>query len=100
MDSYLAISMVANDPDMTERLRAAVTQQVTLGTVPRMASSNPVTWVTVNRYLWASSPGWGEKWDYALLSHESDPEYKPGRDPAVITDADILAAVQAIGAPT
>jgi hypothetical protein len=96
-DSYVAISRIANDYWMRERMTACATQQAHLGTV---AMDDPQAWVIDNRYIWASSPGWGEKWDYTLATHPDDPDYEPGKDPAVITDADILATVQALGPPT
>jgi hypothetical protein len=104
-DSYLAISMIANDEYMIERMRSAATQQAELGNAPEI-SNDPINqgayaaiaWVENNRYLWASSPSWGEKWDYALAAHPEDPDYEPGRDSAVITDDDILATVQALAA--
>jgi hypothetical protein len=52
--------------------------------------------VDVNRYLWASSPGWGAAWDSALASHPDDDAYQPGRDPSVITDGMLLSTVQAL----
>src|SRR4051812_18270075 len=100
-DAYLAISEVANDLFMAERMNAAVTQQQHLGSIDlgKYESSpyNLTAWVYDYRYLWASSPGWGEKWTYALNSHLDDPDYQPGRDEAVITDGDILATVQKLG---
>jgi hypothetical protein len=93
-DSYLAISQIANDGQMQERLRSCATQQAHLGNV---TVDDPLAWVMDNRYLWASSPGWGEKWDFARQTHWDDPSYQPGHDPAVITDADILATVQGLG---
>lgn len=96
MDSYLAISQIANDENMTERMRAGATQQVYLGNAPAI-SGYPPEWVNQNRYVWAASPGWGAAWDSALAAHPDDPEYEPGADPAVITDGMILSTVQALG---
>jgi hypothetical protein len=96
-DSYMAISMVANDLYMRERVTAAATQQAHLGNAP--AITDPQVWVAENRYVWASSPSWGAKWDYARQTHWDDPDYQPGRDPGVITDADILSTVQELGNP-
>ena len=101
-DSYLSISTIANDEWMTERMRACATQQVSLGNAPEIANdpiNQPDTWAAINwvdqnRYLWASSPGWGAAWDYAVAAHPDDDTYQPGRDPAVITDAMLLSAVQ------
>lgn len=88
-DAYLAISQIANDPPMNNRVMACAAQQQNLG-----ASIDSSTWTWENRFLWAASPSWGEKWDYALASHAADQSYQPGADPAVITDADILSTVQ------
>jgi hypothetical protein len=94
-DEYLAIAAVASDQWMLERMRACATQQEHLGAVT--FDTNPSIWVDQNRYVWASSPGWGEKWQSALASHPDDPDYEPGKDMAVITDSDILTTVQALG---
>jgi hypothetical protein len=94
-DSYFAISEIAGSASMMERMRAAATQQAQLGGAPLIR--DPIGWVDANRYIWASSPTWGEKWDSALAGHPADPDYDPGADAAVITDADILSTVQALG---
>jgi hypothetical protein len=96
-DAYLAISEIANDPPMTERMYAATTQQSHLGSV-NTGTYTAITWVDVNRYVWASSPGWGAAWESALAGHPDEPDYEPGKDPAVITDGMILATVQALAA--
>jgi len=95
-DSYVAISQIANDYWMQERVKACATQQVHLGNI---AVDDPIAWTTDNRYIWASSPMWGDKWDYALATHPDDPNYEPGKDDTVITDADVLATVQALAPP-
>jgi hypothetical protein len=92
-DSYLSIAQMASDASMNERVRACATQQNHLGSI---SVDDPLQWTSANAYLWASSPSWGEKWDYALAGHPDDPSYAPGADAAVITDADILATVQAL----
>lgn len=98
-DAYLAIADIANDQYMTERLRACATQEARLDNGITIA--DPIAWVYENRYVWAASPGWGEKWHSAYVSHPDDDNYEPGKDMAVITDGDILATVQSLtGAPT
>jgi hypothetical protein len=94
-DSLLAIAQIAADGFMVERLNACASQQAHLGTIP----VDPLPWVHDNRYVWASSPTWGEKWDYAKATHADNPVYSPGSDVAVITDADILTTVQTLAAP-
>jgi len=93
-DSFVAIAEIAADAWMGERMRACASQQSHLNGIP----PDPIQWVSDLRYIWASSPTWGEKWDYAKATHPDDPEYQPGRDSAVITDADILTAVQTLAA--
>lgn len=95
-DPYLAISAIANDGYMQERVRACAVQQTHLGNV---SFPDPVAWVQENRYVWAASPGWADSWDYALQTNWNDPVYQPGHDATVITDAQILATIQALGAP-
>lgn len=103
-DSYLSIAAIAGDEFMTERMNAATTQQWYLGNINLGANGNNpynvTQWVYGNRYVWASSPGWGAAWDSALASHSDDPTYEPGKDPAVITDGMILATVQQLGGPS
>lgn len=105
-DSYKSIAVIANDEHIKERMRACATQQAHLGNAP-IISNDPVNkpdtwaainWVEQNRYLWAASPSWGEKWASALVSHAGETDYQPGNDEAVITDADILAVVQSLTA--
>jgi hypothetical protein len=99
-DSYLSIAAIATDEFMTERMYACVSQQQHLGNIdvnmPNVAVPfSAQEWVNQNRYVWASSPSWGEKWSSALAS--DNPE--PGKDESVITDADILSTVQALLEP-
>lgn len=90
-DAYMAIARIAGDASMNDRVHACAAQQQELG-----VDINSDTWAWENRWRWASSPSWGEKWDYALASHPGDLAYQPGADAAVITDEDILATVQSL----
>jgi hypothetical protein len=94
-DPYLAIAAIAQDQYMNQRMQACVTQEAYQGHIPLGVNDAP-QWVTANAYVWASSPSWGAKWASALALHESEPEYEPGKDEAVITDGDILSTVQAL----
>jgi hypothetical protein len=58
-DAYLAISEIATDDNMVERLRASATQQSYLGSASQI--TDPLTWVDLNRYVWASSPRLGRR---------------------------------------
>lgn len=90
-DAYLTISEIATDQNMVERVTACAAQQQFQGAPIDYAPH----WAVEQRYAWASSPTWGEKWDYAKATHET-PNYEPGADAAVITDADILSTVQTL----
>jgi hypothetical protein len=94
-DPYLAIADIAQDQYMNKRLRACVTQEAYQGHIPLSVDDAP-QWVATNAYVWASSPSWGAKWESALISHPDDATYEPGKDAAVITDADVLSTVQAL----
>lgn len=103
-DSYLSIAAIANNEFMTERMNAAATQQQHLGDAvfSEQLGEPPfsaLSWVVNFRYVWASSPGWGAAWDYALNSHTGETDYEPGKDPGVITDGMILSAIQELAPP-
>ena len=83
-DSYLAISAIANDAYMQERVRACFAQQTDDVDVVK------TVWDT--RYDWAAAPGWGAAWESALAANVEE----PGKDPGVITDEMILSQVQAM----
>jgi hypothetical protein len=75
-DSYLSISAIAGDNTMHERMMAATTQQTYLGNA-QLVQPNVFAWVDSNRYVWASSPGWGAAWDSALAGPPDDSAYEP-----------------------
>jgi hypothetical protein len=52
---------------------------------------HPTAWADQNQWQIAAAPGFADQYQYALESGVPN----PGDDPAVITDAQVLAAVQA-----
>lgn len=82
-DTYWGINLVAHDSALQARVTACAAQQ---------GEVSPVDWAAANQFRWASQPTWAEKYEYALATMVIE----PGKDPAVITDGDILAAVQAL----
>jgi hypothetical protein len=94
-DPYLAIAAIASDQYMNERLRACVTQEASEGSIP-LGVNDAASWVSQNAYVWAASPGWGAAWESALVANAGDDAYEPGKDEAVITDEQILSAVQSL----
>ena len=83
---YYDVSLLAGDNDFIQRTRACAATE---------GETDPVGWV--NDHIWelAGTPGFGEKYSYAIDTGVEN----PGRNESVITDGDILAAVQAIRAP-
>jgi len=85
---YLTQSAIHSNVAMFNRMaQAAATEDYT----------TPDVWASVHARTWAASPGWDAAWESALVAHEADPDYDPGTDEAVITDAMILSETQAIG---
>lgn len=85
MSQLLAQASLASDPDFLARALAAAARQ------------QPVadTWAYTHAHRLAASPGFAEKYEYALAAGTEH----PGGDEAVIPDADVLAAVAAILTP-
>lgn len=82
--SYWDVSIMAGDSDLTARETAcAATENV---------AADPAQWVYDHRWQLAGQPGWSDAWASAVASGNE----RPGRDEAVITDGQILAAVQAV----
>lgn len=81
--SYYDISLLAADNDFIMRTRACVATE---------GEPDPIAWT--NEHIWnmAGTPGFGDKYSYALATGVEN----PGRNESVISDGDILAAVQAI----
>ena len=88
--SYLNQDEIASDAYMLARVAQCAAEQ---------GENDPDAWAHQNRRQWAAAPGWDEAWAYAQQTHppvEGEPPYEPGADEAVITDAMILAQVQAM----
>lgn len=80
--SYFTQSKMAQDYGLIMRIAAcAASEDVSL---------NPTSWADTHRQRLVASPGWDTKYESAIASGVE----APGEDEAVITDADILAAVQ------
>jgi hypothetical protein len=79
--------MLAQDGDFINRVSACAAVEV-----PH--TYQPVQWTRDHIWWVAASPGFADAYEYAL--NVDPPVERPGNDPAVITDAQILASVQAI----
>lgn len=80
---YSDVSLLAQDTDFIQRTRACVSQE---------GEADPVSWSNQHNWQMAGTPGFGDKYASAIAG---DVE-RPGWDPSVISDAEILSAVQAI----
>lgn len=81
--AYEDVSKLAHDGNLRERLIAAAA----LEGIP-----DPEQWVAQRRWEIAAQPGWADAYATAVETHIDLPGLRPG----VITDAQILAAVQAL----
>lgn len=88
--TYQNIANIAQDGLIQRRVLACAFEQ---------KIDNPLQWVADHQWMLAAQPGWADKWASALQNHAAEPDYQPGSDEAVITDADILAAVQTLNTP-
>jgi hypothetical protein len=83
---YFDIAQMSDDADLQGRVRACAAQEIT---------TDPYQWTAANMLEVCAAPGWDQAWASALAAGNET----PGRDPAVITDGQILSAVQAQAAP-
>jgi len=84
---YWDQSLLSNDDDFIQRVAACAAVEVTL---PDFMS--PLGWANENIWLVAAAPGFADAYSSAIAGNVPT----PGRDPSVISDAQILAAVQAL----
>lgn len=82
--AYADIADMTKDHALIDRLTACVAVED--------RSPDPVEWTYARLWHLCSSPGWAEAYSYALATGASN----PGRAEAVISDAMILAAIQAV----
>lgn len=83
--TYLAVARMAADDDLLARVTACVARE---------GDRDPELWTQRNKWAIAAQPSWDEAWDYATNLDPARTDI--GRDPAVITDGQILSAVQSI----
>ena len=79
-------SQLTQDPDFAARCVACAAGE---------GFDSPDQWQWAHRFDLAATPGFADAYSSALASSVPN----PGRDPAVISDAQILSAVQSIGSP-
>jgi len=79
---YWEQSMLSRDPDFRDRVAASAAVET--------SEYDPPTWAMENVWAIAAAPGFADAYSSALAADVPN----PGRDPAVISDAQILSAVQ------
>jgi hypothetical protein len=84
--SYSSIVDMANSASLIGRVTACAAQE---------GIDNPETWTRSNVWKICSSPGWAAAWQFATDNYQvnANPDYGARTD--VISDSDVLAAVQA-----
>ena len=84
--AYSDIALLSSDNDFIMRTRAAVAVE---------GEPDPVQWSMDHQWQMAAIPGFGDQYASALAAGI----VRPGNDPAVITDPQILSAVQSLNTP-
>jgi hypothetical protein len=82
--SYSSQAALSGDGDFINRVSAAAAVEVPQPT-------HPVTWARDHIWRIAAAPGFADAYESAIVAEVE----RPGNDPAVISDAQILSAVQA-----
>ena len=81
--AYSDVALLSADNDFIARTRAAVAQE---------GEADPVQWSNDHQWQMAGMPGFGDAYSSALVSGV----VRPGNDQGVISDPQILAAVQSL----
>jgi hypothetical protein len=84
--AYSDQALLSMDADFQQRLAAAGAVEIDL------AGTHPMTWASDVQWEIAAAPGFADAYASALAAGVP----RPGWDPAVISDAQILSAVQAL----
>jgi len=87
--AYSDIAALQQDPDFSRRTQACYAEETL-----NEGAQDPASWQSINSWAMASQPGFGAAYASALAADPPNP--RPGNDPAVITDAMILGAVQSL----
>lgn len=87
--SYTSIIEIHQSGSLMSRITACAAME---------GIENPQDWVMARMWMFAAQPGWAEDWDYARDTYTLEKNPDTGVRPDVISDTDILAAVQALRA--
>lgn len=86
--AYFDQAMLSNDGDFFQRVSACAQNEIDL------KGEHPTNWASDHIWAIAAAPGFADAYATAVLNGIE----QPGRDPSVISDAQILSAVVAAGA--
>ena len=86
--AYYDVSLLASDQDFASRSMACYATE----TLQSPDAVDPASWWSQHAWHMAAVPGFGDAYASALANEVEN----PGRDPGVITDPQILSAVQAL----
>lgn len=85
--AYYDVALLRLDTQFLQRVAACYATETPLGT-----GDDPDVWANVHGWDVAAQPGFGDAYASALAAGVVN----PGSDPSVISDAQLLSAVQAI----
>jgi hypothetical protein len=83
--SYISQSQLSNDGDFLNRISACAA-------VEAPKTHQPLQWAKDHIWWVSAAPGFADAYESALVAQVP----MPGRDPAVISDGQILSAVQTL----
>ena len=89
--AYTDIAELAGDIDFLARINAAYAVE-TLDDIANLNYVYPESWSQLHAWAIAAQPGYGAAYAYAKANGVAD----PGKNPAVITDAQITSGVQSV----
>lgn len=84
--SYAAVVQLARSSSLLDRVAAAAAKE---------GQDSPQSWALERAWRFAAEPGWAEAWAYAKDTQSVNVNPDTGAREDVISDAMILAAVQA-----
>ena len=87
--AYSDQALLAQDNDFIFRVAACAAVEIDL------VDQQPTQWAQENIWMIAAAPTFADKYAYALNTGVN----RPGNDQSVISDPEILSAVQALEAP-
>jgi hypothetical protein len=88
--SFATQSQMAVDPDFLNRCTSCAASEIY--SVEPGSPTQPQSWVYQNAWFLATSPGFDAKYESAIAGGIG----RPGWEPSVITDGDILSATQGL----